>query len=62
MERALTPIENSKTQRLNATKNFNNTMIADRLRTVSWSDDNRPTGEVKPTYGIPTFPLAAKSM
>ena len=44
----------------NATKNFDYTTIADRLRTVIWSNDNRPTGVVKPVYGILTFPLTVK--
>ena len=40
------PTENSKTneQHKNATKNFDYTTIADRLRTVSWSDNSHPTG------------------
>ena len=29
-----------------ATKNFDNTTIADRLRTVSWGNDSHPTGVV----------------
>ena len=41
-------------------KNFDYTTIADRLRTVSWSNDSYQTGAVKPVYGIPTFPLTAK--
>ena len=44
------PTENSKTkgQHTNATKNFDYVTIADRLRTVSWSNDSHPTGVVKP--------------
>ena len=44
------PTENSKNngQHKNATKNFDNTAIADRLRTVSWSNNSHPTGVVKP--------------
>ena len=38
-------------------QNFDDTTIADRLRTVGWSNDSYPTGVVKPVYGIPTFPL-----
>ena len=45
----------------NATKNVDYTTIADRLRTVSWSNDSHPTGVVKPVYGIPTFQLTAKA-
>ena len=36
--------------------------IADRLKTVSWSHDSRPTGVVKPAYGIPTFTLSTKAV
>ena len=46
----------------NATKNFDYTTIADRLRTVSLGNDSHPTGVVKPVYGIPTFPLTAKAV
>ena len=44
-------------QHKDATKNFDYTMIADRIRTVSWGNDSHPTGEVKLAYGIPTLPL-----
>ena len=39
-EKTPIPTENSKTkgQHTNATKNFDYTTIADRLRTVSWSN------------------------
>ena len=47
-------------QHKNVTKNFGYTTIADRLRTVSLSNDSLPTGVVKPIYGIPTLPLTAK--
>ena len=42
------PTENSKTngQHQNATKNFDYTTIAGRLRTVSWSNNSHPTGVV----------------
>ena len=50
-------IEKATCQSKNATKNFEYTTIADRLRTVSWSNDSHPTGVAKPVYGIPTFPL-----
>ena len=46
----------------NATKNFDYTTIADRLRTISWSYDSYRNGVVKPVYGITTFPLPAKDM
>ena len=45
MTEALTPTEKSKKQRDNtkiATKNFDYTTIADRLRTVSWGNDSHP--------------------
>ena len=35
-------------------------MIVNRLRTVSWSNDCHPTGEVKPVNGIQTLPLTSK--
>ena len=65
MTEALTPTEKSKKQRdstKNATKNFDYTTIADRLRTVSWGNDSHPASVVKPVYGIPTFPLTAKAV
>ena len=65
MTEALTPTEKFKKQRdntKNATKNFDYTTIADRLRTVSWGNDSHPAGVVKPVYGIPTFPLTAKAV
>ena len=65
MTEALTPTEKSKKQRdntKNATKNFDYTTIADRLKTVSWGNDSHLAGVVKPVYGIPTFPLTAKAV
>ena len=47
-------------QHKNATKNFDYTTIADRLRTVSWSNNSHPTGVVRPVYERSTFPLIAK--
>ena len=55
-------IQKSTWQHKNATKNFDYTTIADRLRTVSWGNDSHQTGEVKPIYGIPTFPITAKAV
>ena len=58
-----TPTEQSKKQRdniKNATKNFDYTTIADRLRTVSSSNSSHPTCVVKPLYERSTFPLTAK--
>ena len=59
-----TPTEKSKKtwQHNNATKNFDFTTIVDRLRKVSWGNDNYPTGVVKPVNGTQTFPLAAKAV
>ena len=60
-----TPTEQSKKQRgkhKNATKNFDYTTIADRLRTVSWSNSSHPTGVVKPVYERSTFPLTATAV
>ena len=51
MTEALTPTEKSKKQRdntKNATKNFDYTTIADRLRTVSWGNDSHPAGVLFP--------------
>ena len=55
-------IQNATWQHKNATKNFDYTTIADRFRTVSWSNDSHPTGIVKPVYEIPTFPLTATAV
>ena len=49
----------SKITTKNDTKIFDSTMIKDRLKTVSWSNDSHPTGVVKPVYGIP---LTAKAV
>ena len=52
-------IQKATWQHKNATKNFDYTTIADRLRTVSWSNISHPTGVVKPVYERSTFPLTA---
>ena len=52
-------IQKATWQHKNATKNFDYTTIADRLRTVSWSNSSHPTGVVKPVYERSTFPLTA---
>ena len=44
--------ENDNTS--NATKKFDLTAIADRLRTVSWSNYSYPTGVVNLVYGPPS--------
>ena len=62
MSNGHTPTEKSKKHRdniKNATKNFDYTTIADRLRTVSWSNSSHSTGVVKPVYEHSTFPLTA---
>ena len=59
------PTENLKTkwQHKNGTKNFDYTMIADRLRKVSWGYYNsHSTGVVKPVYDHATFPPTAKAI
>ena len=55
-------IQKATWQHKNATKNFENTTIGDRLRTVSSVNDSHQTGVSKPVYGIPTFPLTAKAV
>ena len=62
MIKAPTPTEKSKKatrKHKNATKIFDYTTIADRLRTVRWGNNSHTTGVVKPVDGIPTFPLTA---
>ena len=51
--------EKSKEQRDNTKTppKFDYTTILDRLRAVSWSNDNHKTGAVKQVNGIPTFQL-----
>ena len=46
----------------NATKNFDYTTIAERLRTVSRSNSSHPTGVVKSVYERSTFPLTATAV
>ena len=55
-------IQKATWQHKNATKNFDYTAIADRLRTVSSSNNNHPTGVVKPVYERSTFPLTATAV
>ena len=50
-------IDNTK----KVTKKFDYTAIADRLRTVSWSNYSHPTGVVNLFTG-PTFPLPATAV
>ena len=60
--RKLTPTEKSKKQRYNTKKNLDYTIIVDRLRTISWSNDSHPTGVVKPVNGVTTFPLTTEAV
>ena len=55
-------IKKATWQHKNATKNFDYTTIADRLRTVSWSNSSHQTGVVKPVYERSTFPLTATAV
>ena len=43
-------------------ENFHYTTIADRLRTVSWSNNSHSTGVVKPVYERSTFPLTTTAV
>ena len=61
MTKAHTPTEISLGQSdntNNATKKFDYTAVADRLRTVSWSNYSHPTGVVNLVYG-PNLPVTA---
>ena len=62
MTKAPTPAEMSKGQsdnKNNATKKFDYTPVADRLRTVSWSNYGHPlvwlTWFTGPTFPLPTI-------
>ena len=60
MTKAPTLTEKSKRQRDNikdATKNFDFSAIADRPRTVSWTNSSHSTGVVKPVSERSTFSL-----
>ena len=46
----------------NETKNFDYTTIADRLRTVNWSNSSYYTCVVKPVYERSTFPQTATAV
>ena len=54
------PKSNVKTQQRH--QNFNYTTIADRLMTVSWSNNSHPTGVVKSVYERSTYPLIATAV
>ena len=63
MTKAPTPAEMSKGQSdntNNATKKFDYTAVADRLRTVSWSNYGHLTGVVNLVYG-PNLPTPRNS-
>ena len=55
-------IQKATWQHKNTTKNVDYTTIADRLRTVSWSNSSQTTGVVKPVYERSTFPLTATAV
>ena len=61
------PLHPQKNPKSNVTtqkrrKNFDNTTIADRFMTVSWSNNRHPTGVVKLVFERFTFPLTAKAV
>ena len=63
MTKAPTPTHKKSKKQRDTTKrhqNFDYITIADRLRTVSFSNDSHPTVVGKPVYGIPTLPLPQK--
>ena len=63
MTKAPTPTEMSKGQSdntNNATKKFDYTAVADRLKTVSWSNYSNPTGVFNLVYG-PNLPTPRNS-
>ena len=65
MTKTRTLTEKSKKQRdniKNATKNFDYTTIADRLKSVSLSNSSHSTGVVTPVYERSTFPLTATAV
>ena len=55
-------IQKATWQHKNATKNFDYTTIADRLRTVGWRNSSHPTGVVKPVNECLTLSLTAKAV
>ena len=64
MTKAPTPTEKFKKQHDNiksAIKNFDYTMVADRLRTVSWSNSSHSTGMVEPGLRALNLPTHRKS-
>ena len=63
MKKAPSPQRNPKAtwEHKTATKNFDNTTIADRPRTVSLGNDCHPTSVIKPVNGIRTLPTNRKS-
>ena len=54
-------VEREKWQHKQRHKTFDWTAVADRLRTVSWSNYGHPTGVVNRFTG-PTFPLPAAAL
>ena len=55
-------IQQATWQQKTPPKNVDYTTIADRLRTVSWSNNSHPPGVVKPNYERSTFPLTATAV
>ena len=65
MTKAPTLTEKPKEQRDNIKKrhqNFDYTTIADRFRTVSWSNSGHSNGVLKPVYERSTFPLTTTAV
>ena len=54
-------VKRAKQQHKNATKKFDYTAVADRLRTVSWSNYSHSTGVVNLVYG-PNLPTPHNSL
>ena len=57
-----TEIQKIKVSTKTATKNFDYTTIADRLRTVRMRSDSHSTGVAKPVHAIPTLPQTTKAV
>ena len=49
-------------QHKDATKHFDCTTIAHRVKTFGWNNDCNATGVVEPVYNILIFPLTAKAV
>ena len=64
MTKAPTPTKSKNATRQHKKRHntFDYTTIADRLRTVSCSNNNHSTGVVNPVYGIHIFPLTEEAV